>query len=363
MKDVRVPTWGSKLADRIEPRAERLLRVDPKLGTQGYDPKKAIQESDTILFAVTPDGQINTIATDHAHEFHKGQVCLECSTTKLQIAQTLHNLDQQGLSVCSIHPGARADLPARGQNMLIMPIGMHGGSAQEQAREISALLEMTPIEFVRFEQHVQAMAIAQVLDHALQRTKIHTLSKLLPLFGFTLKQVEAMAFANTRINMLGTGRVGIQQPAVSAKIIKEAQSHPETRVVLETLIASLEGMKDADAASLATAFQGDIDAIDPNGSWRKKMLPQTSSVLEQMANLDIKGMRLYSPKNEKGVLEEITHVLRVNGINITGITSHNLEPEEGRPGVTFCFGIDEKSTFDIQKLTADLLVIGVTIEA
>jgi prephenate dehydrogenase len=331
------------------------------LGEQGYDPKKAIRESDSILFAVTPDEQINAIAAEHAGEFHKGQVCLECSTTKLQIARTLLDFDGRGLSVCSIHPGARADLPARGQNMLIMPVGQHGAAAEQQARELAALLEMIPIDFVRFEQHAKAMAIIQAMDHALQRAKIETLRKLLPLFGFTLEEVMQMAFANTRINMLGTGRVGIQQ-GVSAKIIREAQALPETRKVLETLISSLHGMQDADATVLTAAFQADMEAIDPAGLWRRQMLSRTSSVLEQMANLDIKGITIYSPRNEPGVLEEITHVLRVNGINITAITSHNLEPEEGRPGVIFHMGIDEKCVFDMQKLTADLAAINVAIE-
>jgi len=361
-RDATTPTWGSKFADRIEPRAQRVLRVDPKLGTQGYDPKQAIRESDTVLFAVTPDEQINAIAAEHGCEFHEGQVILECSTTKLQIAETLHNLDRRGLSVCSIHPGARADLPSRGQNMLIMEVGSHGAQAKVQAEEMAGILQMNPIEFVSFERHPLAMAITQGVDHAIQRAKIGAQVRLLQLFGFTLEQAEAMAFANTRLGNLATARVAVQDPAVSAKIIAEARALPETRQMLDTLIAKLTEMRDADPKALAQMFADDINALDPDGLWRKKMFPRTGRVLEQMANLEIKGMQIHSVQNEIGTLEAITAVLRRNGINITAITSHNLEPEEGRPGVIFQLGIDEKSIFDLQCLSDDLATIGAKIE-
>lgn len=357
-----MPTWGSKFADRLEPLARQVRRVDPRLGAQSADPKRAIAESDTVLFAVTPDEQINAIASEHGEAFHPDQVCIECSTTKRQIAETLHGFDRRGMSVCSIHPGARADLPARGQNMLIMPVGTNGEAAQAQARELAALLQMNPIEFITLAQHARAMAVTQTLDHALQRGKIHALAATLKHFGLTFAQAETMAFANTRIGALGTGRVAIQAPSVSAKIIRESQASDDTRIVLDALIAALTRMRDGDATALVTMFQADMDALDKDGSWREKMLGRTRSVLEQMANLDIRGMGIYSPENKPGTLEKIAGVLSKNGINITAITSHNLEPEEGRTGVVFLMGIDENSAYDLERLKGDLAKIGASEE-
>jgi DNA-binding transcriptional MerR regulator len=197
----------------------------------------------------------------------------------------------------------------------------------------------------------------------MQRAKISALNTQLQKLGIPLATIRRIATANARINELGTGRVGIQRPDVSASIIAEGLKDSDAWQIIEHVRDAMEMIGLAPQDELTQMLQEDINNFDPDGEWRSLMTARSTRVLEQMANLNLKGMRLYCPHDVSGLLENICRIFRRHGINLTAISSHVLQPEEGRTGVTFDIGLDEKCPFDVPALATDLEIIGVSEES
>jgi prephenate dehydrogenase len=352
--------WGSKISRTVEPLVKEVLIVDPKLGSDSADLIQAAQNADILFFSVSPDTVINEIFAKIREVLHPGQSAIDNATAKSETADTLKAMDGQGISVCSTHPMCRSDLPTRGQNALIMPVGKNFESAMQQAVAIHEALEMK-ICRVDFESHADLSAFVQETPHAMNRAVIHALAESLRSSGFTIEDLTRLGTANMIAHTLGIGRVAIQKTDISAKVISEGMKTRSGQIILQKAIEALQKMQTASASELEQMFDRDIEIVDPDKEWRDSSLRKTNVVLSRLGNLQKESFTVISRVNKPGVLLEILKVLHRHGIDLTAVDSstENTEPECDNE-VKFDMGIKVENP-DWAKLETDLKRIGCTL--
>jgi prephenate dehydrogenase len=346
--------WGKKIAETVTPKAKRVLIVDPKLGKDSADRKEAAAQSDILFFSVSPDHVTNEIYEAIKEVLKDDQSVMDCATTKSSTTDTLYKMDEQGLSVCSTHPMCRPDLPTRGQNTLLMPVGKNYQRALLQAIEIFEALEMR-VSQIRFETHRDVSAVVQGTPHAVGRVMIHALAAALKKAGLTLPDLNRLGTANLVANAIGTGRVAIQPGGISASILCEVRETEVGKAMLQNGIELFRLLQTASSEELERIFNDDIDEIDPTKSWRRYSLRSTNVVLSRLGNLRKESFTIRAKKNRPGLLSLILILLHKQGIDLTAIDSNTEIPEvDCEYEVEFDLGIKYTQNMDWKQLQEEL---------
>lgn len=348
--------WGEKIAEscRDVSRAVTIISEESiKEETQA-----AVTQADTVFLAA-PDTEIRKILLDNRQLFQAKNL-LDCATNKGGFADLLKEIGEE-CSTCSTHPMVRSETPSRGQNVLLMPVGDRSSQAQTIAGEIFNRLGMNIREF-EFEKHGELMTVLQFIPHMIQRVLIGSLGRILNEKHLTLGDVGQFAPANFLVTELGIGRVGIQRPSVSAGIIVEALKTEFGRHVLDVIkdaVAVFEQTAERD--DLEQQFATEIQQLDRDNSWKKRMEEKTDVMIEAMGNLKARSFQLLSDRDEPGLLRDICTILAQRNINMTAMHSHLIENDEGRKSVRFDIGINDTEV-DWQSLQEEFDSLGLRLK-
>lgn len=277
--------WGKALVEKVGPAFARTMVVDPKLGEHSAKPVEAAMNADVLFFSVTPDEVINDIYSDIYGALHPAQSVMDNATIKRNIAGTLQQMDELGLSVCSTHPMCRSDLPTCGQNALVMPIGEHARRATEEATAIYGKLDMNvhEIPFTRHEDIVTG--IVQQLPHTMSRAMLHALVSILKEEGLRITDLTKIGTASLTVHEIAFGRIGIQRPEISAKIIDEGRKTETGQRILEELLNALQQMQTATRDQLTELFLQDIAVLEKDNEWQESAAIRSNAVLQCLADL------------------------------------------------------------------------------
>ena len=329
-------SWGAKISNTLREVAHDVVIIDTD--TKPDDVRTLIKSSD-IIFLASPAQTINGILM-RTRDLLDEKIVLDCATTKSGFADMLKEISQSA-SVCSTHPMVKPETQARGQNVLLMPVGPHAEKATATAQEIFGRLEMRQ-HTIDFNQHQDLMSILQFVPHLVHRVLISTLGKILADKGMKLETVEDIAPANFLVTELAIGRVGMQKPGTSAEIIEEALSTPFGRRIMKEMRKAIVGLlrSSLSEGTLQSSLDTDVKRLDPSGDWRKRMTEKTEVMIEAMGNLRARSFQLEAHHDEPGLLRRICDVLEKHGINMTAVHSHLQETETGRC-VRFDIGIDD----------------------
>jgi len=352
--------WGKRFVDAVRDKVQRVIVIEK--GTDPEEMLRAVEESSVMILA-TPDPEIRGILEQARAKMHAELAIIDCATNKGLFEDVLHDLAEEGLSICTTHPLVRPQTPPRGQNVLLMPVGENAQIATDVARCIYRILGMQ-INETAFEKHSEKMAVSQQFPHQFQRTMIGVLGKTLAEMGISIQDVDKFATANTKLTWLAMGRTGFQDPLVSAGIIWQGLQTPMGKKILDETIALLEKIREIgnDREALIALFEEQIQVLDPDGTWRKTMGRQTDTILERLGNLSQGSFEITVP-NDRGILVRILDILSEKyDIDLTALDSNIEYHDDGTSTAHFAMGItDTGEDIDVQELAEILEQVGAKI--
>jgi prephenate dehydrogenase len=323
---------------------------------------EALIRNSQIIFLAIPDDLISSKIDELIKIGLNGKILIDCATNKHGFSDKLKELDKRGISVCSTHPMIGSKSPLRGQNVLIMPIGDNSIDAKNIAIEIFLAMEMKIKEF-QFDNHANAMVILQMVPHLTQRILIDALGEaLLSQESMNVDTLSEIGTANYFLTELGTGRVAIQDPKVSAGIIETALKQEFGISVIGRMLSMLSEIliagtsQEKSRKELKDIFQKSVDTLDPTNEWRKKMAADTKATLIRLVNRKAHGFVLEAP-NKQGILAHILKVVALDHqIDMTAIDSEVLPNHKA----SFTIGTDGKYE-KLDELVSDLSKLDVDI--
>ena len=330
--------WGKCIAETFTSLKAKTFIIE--IDSTEQEIISGIQASDIIFIAI-PDSEIDALIKNYGDQFH-GKILLDCATNKTGYSKALHNLAENGMSVCSTHPMAVSSGVLRGQNCLIMPIGEQSTYAQNIAVQLYQKLGMH-CELFDFNKHTETMAILQMLPHLMQRLTIDVLGQGLLEYEIKIDSLANLASANYLLSELGLGRVAAQRADVSAGIIATALHEPFGQQLLERLQTSLQNIKSASnsRSALTTIFTGGMQQLDPSGEWRVQMADKTEAAIIRLGNLRSRFLTIQAP-NRIGMLRDILSVLAKHRIDMTALDSQLILEADGREMVNFDIAISNE---------------------
>lgn len=350
--------WGRRVHDALLHLARDVRIVEKDASAEAV--RSAVAAGD-LLFIAIPDSGIDALLLSIRDQLGAGKIVIDCASNKSGFATTLKQIAASGASVCSTHPMVVSTTSPRGHNVLIMPVGAGATPAVDAATAIFTALGMT-IEPFDFDRHTDAMVIVQMVPHLVQRILIQALGHGLAEASMTIADISRIAPANYLLAELGLGRVAAQRPDVSAGIIATALGEKFGRQILGDIQAMIGKILEAGAKreELVRLFAQSVDALDPDGHWRREMQTRTEAALVRLGNLRSRHF-VVEAANQRGILRDILSVL-IDGHNIdmTALDSQVVLDDAGTAIARFEIGITDEYV-DFERLAADLGAIGVTI--
>lgn len=340
--------WGEKISNICRHLHMNVRMIDPKLETSADETRNAVQNADIVFFASPADkirGNIESVR-DLLH----GKIILDCATSKSGFEDIFLEIADKN-SICSTHPMVNETTPASGQNILLMPIGEHGESAKQVAKQLFETVRMEIISDISFTEHRRMMAVMQFLPHLMQRAMIATAGIAMQSLNTNIEKVSARGPANFHLTELAMGRVGMQPPGTSNTIIVDALGTDFGKQILSLLRDSLQQIEAAASNSkdLTALLEKDVERLDPKehpddkaGPWRKKMRAQTDAMVERRGNLRARSCTIESPADVPGTLLTICEIFKRHNINMTAMDSH-VSQDLGPRSVRFDIGISDES--------------------
>jgi prephenate dehydrogenase len=330
-----VTVFGGGIADACCSLGAKLLVIEKEAAPADCI---AALELSSVVFIAIPDPAINELLLEFK-DFLQDKIILDCATNKSGFSNMLQQLAECGARVCSTHPMAASNGALRGQNVLIMPIGMHSAIAEQIAVQIYSHLGMQ-CTALDFKQHTDVMCIVQMLPHIIQRLTIDALSQGLLEHEIGIEALENLASANYLLAELGLGRVAAQRADVSAGIISSALHAPFGQQLLERMQASLQSMKQASKSrdALSNLFNHSVQQLDPSGQWRLQMANKSEAALIRLGNLRSRSLTIEAP-NRIGMLRDILIVLANHQIDMTALDSQLITKHDGSEHVYFDIAI------------------------
>lgn len=308
----------------------RAICPDPK-NPDSPKASEAIQSSKIVFFSVLPIEEIDGIIKEAEGLFKPEHIVLDNATIKKPLIEAYRRLEARGVSICSTHPLCKHDQPLHGQKALILDVGINAQRATELAERLYRNAGMVTIP-LSFENHDQAMTIVQFVPHLVMRS----IGRVLEKSGVDMKTLREIAPANFQLFNLSMWRTLVQDPRISATIIagllrdEEGQSLAEK---IEKAIQDVIAVKNEQ--ELASLFQETFLRLN-QGNLGETMNEVTTTVLERLANLQVRSITIETRKDEPGLLRRILLPFEEQGVSLTAIDSHKR-----KDGIRFEMGIDE----------------------
>ena len=349
--------WGTRIVHAVEPHAREVLRCDPKLAEASVDPRRAVAEADTLIFAVFPD-QMNAIV-DATRDLIAQKTVVEITSVKQPVISTLQALDAQGASVIATHPLVLPTMPSvRGQRLLLMRVGTNSDVAEALAKELfGAKMEMIINNEIPLESHDAVMVPQQGVLHAVNIAQAITTAEMMQHGEIDLSLLRRNSTANFDLNDLGLWRTLRSGSAISSALIDGALQTDLGLKMLERLKLNIDRVIEAvKAGALSDLVDPMMQTLDHGGDIRKEMNRKGDVVLIRFGNLRKLSCQLVAHTNEPGVLHQVTSILLRHGINMNAIDSVVQQKGDGKE-VTFDIGMEDEKV-DWPALEVELAAAG-----
>lgn len=342
---------GKLTAELFQNLGYEALSVDPR-NPESPTVQEAISQSRVVFFSVLPIENITAIIEENQNLLI-GHLVLDNASVKRPFASAYESLDAKGISVCSTHPMCKHDQPLHGQKALILEVGEHAEDARKLAEALYESAGMITVP-LSFEQHDSSMTVVQLIPHLVMRS----VGRVLEANGVDVRTLREIAPANFQLFNLSMWRTLIQDPLISASVITNLLKQPEGEKLagdLVSIIASVLEQKDRDA--LRDRLADSYEKINRNG-FGATMNDVTTTVIERLANLDMKSIIIEADSDKVGLLRDVLLPFEENEISLTAIDSHKVKGK-----VRFEIGLDEmtSSSDQIVRVIEDLSSKGHTV--
>ena len=293
----------------------------------------AISDSKIVFFSVLPVEEIERIIAEAEDVFTPEHIVMDNATVKKPIVDAYRRLEAKGVSICSTHPLCKHDQPLHGQKALILGVGSNSQQATEIAERLYRNAGMVTVP-LSFEDHDKTMIVVQFVPHKVMRSVGAALERI----GVDMQKLREIAPANFQLFNLSLWRTLIQDPRISATIISNLGNTDEGEAILQGIEQSLWDTFAPNTEELAAMFDKTFSSLNQDGIGQI-MNEATTTVLERLANLEVKSMIVEVKGDKAGLLRELLLPFEQQGISITAIDSHKL-----KDGIKFELGIDETTS-------------------
>lgn len=293
-----------------------------------------IGNSKIVFFSVLPVEEISRIVAEAENIFTPEHIVMDNASVKKPLIDAYKRLEAKGVSICSTHPLCKHDQPLHGQKALILDVGSNSQQAAEIAERLYRNAGMVTIP-LSFEDHDRTMTVVQLVPHLVMRSIGTALEKS----GVDMQKLREIAPANFQLFNLSMWRTLVQDPRISATLISNLARSDEGQFLakrIESTIAETLAAKGQD--ELADIFGQTYSSLN-QGDIGKTMNEITTTVLERLANLDVKSMTIEVKGDRSGLLREVLLPFEEQGISLTAIDSH-----KSKEGIRFELGIDETTS-------------------
>ena len=291
----------------------------------------AISGSKIVFFSVLPVEEIERIIAEAEDVFTPEHIVMDNASVKKPLVDAYRRLEAKGISICSTHPLCKHDQPLHGQKALILDVGSNSQQAAEIAERLYRNAGMVTIP-LSFKDHDRTMTVVQLVPHLVMRS----IGTALERSGVDMQKLREIAPANFQLFNLSLWRTLIQDPRISATIISNLASSEEGQALaqkIESAIGDILATKDRE--DLTAIFEQSFSGLN-QGDISQTMNEATTTVLERLANLEVKSMIVEIKGNRPGLLRELLLPFEEQSISLTAIDSHKL-----KNGIKFELGIDE----------------------
>lgn len=294
----------------------------------------AISGSKIVFFSVLPVEEIERIVAEAEDVFTPEHIVMDNASVKKPLVDAFRKLEAKGVSICSTHPLCKHDQPLHGQKALILDVGSNSQQAVEIAERLYRNAGMVTIP-LSFEDHDRTMTVVQLVPHLVMRSIGTALEKS----GVDMQKLREIAPANFQLFNLSLWRTLVQDPRISATIVSNLARSEEGQLLAERIeLAIAETLATKGQDELASIFEQAYSGLNQGGIGQT-MNEATTTVLERLANLEVKSMIVEAKGDRAGLLRDILLPFEEQGISLTAIDSHKL-----KDGIKFELGIDETTS-------------------
>lgn len=284
--------------------------------------REAIRRSQIIFFSVLPIESIGNIIKANADIFDKDHRVMDNASLKNPLKEGYQLLDGKQVSICSTHPLCKHDQPLHGQGVFIAPFGQNPQEAILVAERVYKNAGMVLIR-VDFDKHDSLSIPSQPLPHLINRAVGIVLADL----GIDQTALDKIATANSRLFSLAVWRTLVQDPAISAVIVRDFLQKSEGIQIIKDIKDALDRILEASKTpdKLEQVFRETVEKLDPLGNIKPTMNERTITVLERLANLQLRSVAIEANEDRPGLLRAMLGPLEEAGINLNAIDSHQTD--------------------------------------
>lgn len=308
------------------------------------DPLIDLLNGSTDLFLAVSDEEILLIlpvAKPHLQEFH---TLLDGASNKTNLIEPYRQIDDDGVSVCPSHLGARPDHPWRGVKVWLCRVGPNSERAIRLGTDLF-LARNSSISVIDIEEHQYVET-----DQFVTFSGAYIISEALKEMGIPLKVFDEFATLNSEIQALHIGRSLGQGTAVPSEVM--FRQRKRGKEIIRTMRKALGKIEVAmgNREELQRFMQENIDYHDADQAVAK-IFRKAGVVGFRNANLRMYSFSFRIMDDRPGRLLEVLPPFYAQGANLTSIDSMPgvITDEEKSAGVDpdrivdFDVGIDPKT--------------------
>jgi prephenate dehydrogenase len=310
---------------------------------------QAITQANILYFSIYPTSTTITILEFLKDQLQPSHCILDNASVKQGLEDIYTQLDNKGISVCSTHPLIKHDQSPYGQKTLILPFGKNSAKATSIAEKIHTANGMKTIT-LPFSQHDDLMATAQLIPHLIMRATWHTMQKN----GISIESLISLAPANLQLFLLSMFRTVIQDPKISASIIKNLLQQEKGKQLSNSFKETIqEFINTSDEKQLTELFEAEFN-LQQQEKFKGIMNESTTVALERLNNLNARSIIIEVDHDKPGLLRKILLPFEQNNISLTAIDSQKtidkLKFEIGLDPQTFTPESIKKTARELESL-------------
>lgn len=317
-----------------------VISSDPK-SPDSPKADEAVKTSSIVFFSVLPIEEISGIIEETRGLFGPSHIVLDNASVKKPLVEAYTRLEERGVSICSTHPLCKHDQPLHGQKALVLEVGSNAQRAKEVAEKLYKNAGMVTLP-LSFEDHDRTMTVVQLVPHLVMRS----IGQALERSGVDMSTLREIAPANFQLFNLSLWRTLVQDPNISETVIFNLLKNAEGQALAKKIKEAVQKVvATKEKGRLADMFDKDYRALNNEGIG-DAMNEVTITVLERLANLQVKSITIETKEDRPGLLRDMLSPFEEHGVNLTAIDSHSR-----KNGIRFEIGIDEK-TYSPETLAA-----------
>lgn len=324
---------GRLTAELFQNLGYEVIISDPKK-PDSVNATEAVRQSQIIFFSVLPIEEIEKIIEETESFFGVDHLVIDNASLKKPLIKAYKRLEAKGVSICSTHPLCKHDQPLHGQRVLILEVGTNPQRAKEIAERLYKNAGMVTIP-LSFETHDKTMTVVQLVPHLVMRS----VGQVLERSEVDVKALNEIAPANSQLFNLSLWRTLIQNPRISATLITNLLKNKEGEMLAREIYETIQQIiKEKDEERLTDLFKETYTILDQQ-DFGQTMNEVTTTVIERLANLQVKSITIETTEDRPGLLRQILLPFEEQELNLTAIDSHKI-----KSGVKFEIGFDESTS-------------------